>query len=48
MIGLTIAGCLLLHDLVIRRIAVLRPLFGLKRVSRAARSMPDATAVASR
>ena len=47
-IGLTIAGCLLLHELVIRRIAVLRPLFGLKRVSRAARSMPDATAVASR
>ncbi len=30
-IGGTIAGCLLLHELVIRRIGFLRPLFGLKR-----------------
>ena len=29
-IGLTILGCLLLHELVIRRIPLLRPLFGLK------------------
>jgi len=27
----TVAGCLLLHEFVIRRIAWLRPLFGLKR-----------------
>lgn len=27
----TVAGCLLLHELLIRRIAILRPLFGLKR-----------------
>lgn len=29
--GGTIAGCLLLHEFVIRRVGVLRPLFGLKR-----------------
>ena len=32
-IGLTIAGCLLLHELVIRRASWLRPLFGLRRQS---------------
>jgi hypothetical protein len=30
-LGGTIAGCLLLHEFMIRRIGVLRPLFGLKR-----------------
>lgn len=30
-IGGTIAGCLVLHELVIRRVGFLRPLFGLKR-----------------
>lgn len=30
-IGGTIAGCLLLHEFVIRRVDILRPLFGLKR-----------------
>lgn len=35
--GLTIAGCLLLHELIIRRVAILRPLFGLKTVPVASR-----------
>jgi surface polysaccharide O-acyltransferase-like enzyme len=35
-IGGTIAGCLLLHEYVIRRAPLLRPLFGLKRESDAA------------
>lgn len=34
---LTVAGCALLHDLVIRRVTVLRPLFGLGLVPRGAR-----------
>lgn len=34
-IGLTIAGCLLLHELVIRRVRFLRPLFGLRAMPRA-------------
>lgn len=29
-VGITVAGCLLLHEFVIRRVAWLRPLFGLK------------------
>lgn len=37
----TIAGCLLLHELLIRRIALLRPLFGLKRVAKP-QPLPDA------
>ncbi len=35
-LGGTIAGCLLLHEFVIRRVGVLRPLFGLKRAGRKA------------
>lgn len=31
-LGITIAGCFVLHEFVIRRIGVLRPLFGLKAV----------------
>lgn len=31
-VGITIAGCLLLHEFVIRRVVWLRPLFGLKAV----------------
>lgn len=34
-LGGTVAGCLALHEFVIRRVGVLRPLFGLKRKSRA-------------
>lgn len=33
-VGLTVVSCLLLHELVIRRVAFLRPLFGLKLVPR--------------
>ena len=41
----TIAGCLLLHELLIRRIALLRPLFGLKRMPKP-ELLPDARPVA--
>lgn len=34
-IGLTVSGCLLLHEFLIRRVGFLRPLFGLKLVPRA-------------
>lgn len=37
-LGLTIAGCLVLHEFVIRRVAVLRPLFGLKSQKAAGRA----------
>ena len=36
-VGGTVAGCLLLHELLIRRVGWLRPLFGLKRVATPAR-----------
>lgn len=38
-LGGTIVGCLLLHELLIRRIALLRPLFGLKPAADAQRSV---------
>ncbi|MGH8085631.1 MAG: acyltransferase family protein [Lysobacter sp.] len=41
-IALTLLGCLVLHEFVIRRIAVLRPLFGLKLVPRTVRPLRDA------
>ena len=34
----TVGGCLLLHELVIRRVAFLRPLFGLKPKPKAQKS----------
>lgn len=37
----TIAGCLLLHELLVRRVPLLRPLFGLKRVAKP-QLLPDA------
>lgn len=36
----TVAGCLFLHELVIRRVPLLRPLFGLKPVRPATRALP--------
>jgi hypothetical protein len=33
-VGGTVAGCLLLHEFVVRRNRVLRPLFGLKAMPR--------------
>lgn len=45
-LGGTIAGCLLLHEFVIRRIGVLRPLFGLKRRRRLVAVESDAPAAA--
>lgn len=39
-VGGTVAGCLLLHEAVIRRVPVLRPLFGLKGLPRRAASIP--------
>ena len=44
-VGGTIAGCLLLHEVVIRRSPLLRPLFGLKQV-RKPWPLPDASPVA--
>lgn len=41
-IGGTIAGCLLLHEFLIRRVAPLRPLFGLKRKATPVRRIADA------
>lgn len=41
-IGGTVAGCLLLHEFLIRRVAVLRPLFGLKRKTTPALRIADA------
>lgn len=38
----TVLGCLLLHEFVIRRFALLRPLFGLKLAPRAVRQLRDA------
>lgn len=38
-VGGTVAGCLLLHEFVVRRNRVLRPLFGLKAMPRHARSL---------
>lgn len=46
-IALTVSGCLLLHELVIRRVAILRPLFGLKGVPRAALSKQQMHAAGS-
>ncbi|MGV8940003.1 MAG: acyltransferase family protein [Lysobacter sp.] len=39
---LTVGGCLLLHEFLIRRTALLRPLFGLKRQPAALRRLRDA------
>ena len=41
----TIGGCLLLHELVIRRVALLRPLFGLKLQARARRVVTSVPAM---
>lgn len=41
-IGLTIVGCLVLHELLIRRVRLLRPLFGLKLVPAVAKLSPGA------
>ncbi|GAB3048911.1 acyltransferase family protein [Stenotrophomonas tumulicola] len=40
----TVAGCLLLHELLIRRIPVLRPLFGMPARGRSSRTSPIAIA----
>ncbi len=45
-IGGTVVGCLLLHEYAIRRIALLRPLFGLKGKTTPATPVPDARPVA--
>jgi peptidoglycan/LPS O-acetylase OafA/YrhL len=42
-VGGTVAGCYLLHEFVIRRVAFIRPLFGLKAVKRNAVSRSSAT-----
>ena len=45
-VGGTIVGCLLLHECLIRRVGVLRPLFGLKSRARPATRLPDARPIA--
>ena len=50
-VGGTVAGCLALHEFLIRRVAFLRPLFGLKaakRTSRAALAGTDSSAMGAR
>ncbi|HEX5693505.1 MAG TPA: acyltransferase, partial [Arenimonas sp.] len=43
-VGGTLAACLLGHEIV-RRVGVLRPLFGLKRRQRSVRAQPESLAV---
>jgi hypothetical protein len=41
-LGGTVAGCYVLHEFVIRRVAFIRPLFGLKPVKRSAHAVVGA------